>query len=287
MEVESVDLRRCQSNIKGIDSSMFHHHSFDVTSIDELKEVSKGCDLMFHLASNSDIRASDSGTSVDFKDTLQATWSAMEAARANEIKRVYFPSTSAVYGNAPGVNLSESMGELRPISHYGSCKLAAESLLSSYAYMYSMNILIFRASNVVGPRLTHGVMYDFIKKLEKDNGRLEILGDGRQSKEYVHVDDLVAGVCDFISRVDKGISVYNISTASSITVNQIADAVCLHLGLNDVKYEYTGGNRGWRGDVPSFKLDISKAISKGWRFKYDSEASINRTMEHYAATLNS
>ena len=282
IEVLSVDYRKDLGNIESIDSKNFEHHVFDVNDKDDLIAVSKNCDLLFHLASNSDIHASESNTSVDFKNTLQSTWSVMEAARVNGIKKVYFSSTSAVYGDNPDVCFSESMGDIHPISYYGACKLASESIISSYAHMNRMDALIFRASNVVGPRLTHGVILDFMKKLEKDPKNLEILGNGLQTKEYVHIDDLIKGVCDFMFRIEQRVNVFNISTESSINVNFIADTVCSYLGLDDVKYHYTSEPFGWNGDIPKFRLDISKARSNGWIFKYDSSDAVKNTVEHYA-----
>ena len=282
IEVLSVDYRRDLNNIESIDSKNFEHHSFDVNKKEDLIDVSKNCDLLFHLASNSDIHASESDTAVDFRNTLQSTWSVMETARVNNIKKIYFSSTSAVYGNNPDVFFSESMGDIYPISYYGACKLASESIISSYAHMNRMNALIFRASNVIGPRLTHGVILDFMKKLDKDPKNLEILGNGLQTKEYVHIDDLIKGVCDFMFRVEQRVNVFNISTESAVNVNFIADTVCSFLKLDDVKYHYTSEPYGWNGDIPKFRLDISKARSNGWTFKYDSSAAVINTVKHYA-----
>jgi UDP-glucose 4-epimerase len=145
--------------------------------------------------------------------------------------------------------------------------------------MYSLNSLIFRFPNVVGPRLTHGVIFDFINKLRKNPKELEILGNGLQNKQYVHVLDLVKGIASFSERIEDGMNIYNISTDSFIDVNKIADIVCEGMNLKDVQYRYTGGSVGWKGDVPSFSYDIKKAKSKGWMFKYDSEQSVRETVK--------
>ena len=244
-----------------------------------LEKLTEGSDMIFHLAANSDIRKGEKDPSIDMSDTFMTTVSMLEAARANGVKRFFFSSTSAVYGDLAGVKLKEDTGGLTPISYYGACKLASEALISSYSYMNGIDSLVFRFPNVVGPRLTHGVIFDFLKKLSADPKRLEILGDGRQSKQYVHVTDLAEAIADFSSATEGGYELYNISTESFTTVKEIADMVCERLGLTGVVYEYTGGDRGWKGDVPSFDYDVEKAKKKGWRYNYDSSGAVRKTLE--------
>ena len=197
----------------------------------------------------------------------------------NDIKNMFFSSTSAVYGDIKG-QLNEMTGGLKPISYYGASKLASEAMISSYSYMNDFNALVFRFPNVVGPRLTHGVIFDFIRKLKKDPKKLQILGNGKQNKQYVYVLDLVKGIADFSERMEKGYNLYNISTESFTDVNTIADLVCERLGLDDVKYEYTGGECGWKGDVPSFDYDVSKAKDHGWKYSFNSTESVRETLRN-------
>ena len=260
------------------DNKKFQYCCMDMNSND-LVEVSKGAESFYHLAANSDIRSGGVDPSVDFNNTLTSTRSALEAIRCNGIPRMFFSSTSAVYGDKPGKALTEDEGDLRPISYYGACKLASEALISAYSYMNSIDALVFRFPNVVGPRLTHGVIFDFIAKLEKDPTRLEILGNGKQNKQYVYSEDLVKGIVDFMSKGYRGMNIFNISTESFTDVNTIADIVCEGLGLSEVTYEYTGGNCGWKGDVPSFDYDISKAKKEGWTYRYNSTESVRKTVE--------
>lgn len=255
----------------------FEYCQMDMNTEDFI-DITRGSDVMFHLAANSDIRSGGQNPSIDFQNTLTTTRSALESTRLNKIPRFFFSSTSAVYGDKPGKKLTENEGDLRPISYYGASKLASEALISSYSYMCGFDALVFRFPNVVGPRLTHGVIFDFISKLEKDPSRLEILGDGRQNKQYVYSQDLVKGICEFMSHGYKGMNIFNISTESFTDVNTIADIVCEGMGLKDVKYEYTGGSCGWKGDVPSFDYDISKAKSEGWRFEYNSTQAVKKTV---------
>jgi len=251
----------------------------DMKDVSAVEKLAEGSDMIFHLAANSDIQKGGTDPNIDLNDTLMTTVAMLQAARANGIKKFFFSSTSAVYGDLTGVRLREDTGGLEPVSYYGATKLASEALVSSYSFMNDMDSLVFRFPNVVGTRLTHGVIFDFLKKLKKDSGRLEILGDGKQSKQYVHVTDLVNGIVDFTGRMEKGYRMYNISTESFTSVKEIADLVCERLGLKDVVYEYTGGDRGWKGDVPTFDYDIEKAKEKGWRFRYDSTGAVRKTLE--------
>ena len=262
-----------------MDNDSFEYQKIDINDRNDLRDASKGCDFVFHLAANSDIRAGNKNAEIDFRNTFMTTKNVLDVMVENSIGNIFFSSTSAIYGNKPGVNLKEDEGDLRPLSHYGAYKLASESIISSYTHMYSLNSLIFRFPNVVGPRLTHGVIFDFINKLRKNPKELEILGNGLQNKQYVHVLELVKGIASFSERIEDGMNIYNISTDSFIDVNKIADIVCEGMNLKNVQYRYTGGSVGWKGDVPSFSYDINKAKSKGWAFKHDSEQSVRETVK--------
>ena len=255
----------------------FSYISMDVSNKKLLTEVIRGSDMVFHMASNSDIRTGCRFPGLDVKDTLQTTISVLESMRSNNITRLFFPSSSTVYGDKNSV-LKEDSGDLLPISYYGACKLASESMISAYSYQNDIDAMVFRFPNVVGPRLTHGVIFDLISKLKKDPTRLEILGDGKQRKQYVYVEDLVKGIVDFTSKMGKGVSTYNISTDSLADVKTIADMICKKMNV-DPLYEFTGGPSGWKGDVPSFEYDITKAKAAGWTFTYDSVAAIEKTLQ--------
>ncbi len=280
-EVLAVDMipENRASNIAHLqDEPRFEYIPTDMNG-SEFVDACKGADIMFHLAANSDIRSGGQDPRIDFENTLCTTRSALEAVRANNIPRMFFSSTSAVYGDKSGKKLTEDEGDLRPISYYGASKLASEALISAYSYMCGFDALVFRFPNVVGPRLTHGVIFDFISKLDRDPTRLEILGNGKQNKQYVYSQDLVKGICEFMSRGYKGYNVFNISTESFTDVNTIADIVCREMGLKDVRFEYTGGSCGWKGDVPSFDYDISKAKSEGWTYEHNSTQAVERTVK--------
>lgn len=281
-DVTAVDIipkERCHCISKLLDDENFRYVPLDVVDTGSLIELTRGCDIIYHLAADSDIRAGKDNPKASIKTILGSTLSVCEAMAANDIKRLFFSSTSAVYGYMPG-KLDENTGGMRPLTVYGASKLSSEAMISAYSYMNDFNALVMRFPNVVGPNLTHGVIFDFIRKLKRDPARLEILGDGNQRKQYVYVMDLVKGIIDFTERMENGYELYNISTESSVNVREIADIVCRHMGLENVRYEYTGGSCGWKGDVPSFEYDISKAKENGWTFEFDSKGAIEETLRN-------
>ena len=237
-------------------------------------------DIVYHMAANSDISKSANDTSIDFNDTLLTTRVLLESMRKNNVKNIFFASTSAVYGEMPDIVLNEETGGLKPVSYYGGAKLASEALISSYVSMCDMNAVIFRFPNVIGPRLTHGVVYDFVKKLRNNPKELEILGNGTQCKPYIYVTDLVNAIVKLTEQFEPGFDVFNISVMSEGTsVTHIAEIVVDVLGLSDVEFKYTGGDRGWKGDVPRFKYDISKVLATGWKPEYTSDEAVRKAAQ--------
>ena len=248
-------------------------------NVDKLFKDNK-IDIVYHMAANSDIQKSANDTSIDFNDTLLTTRVLLESMRKNNVKNIFFASTSAVYGEMPDIVLNEETGGLKPVSYYGGAKLASEALISSYVSMCDMNAVIFRFPNVIGPRLTHGVVYDFVKKLRNNPKELEILGNGTQCKPYIYVTDLVNAIVKLTEQFEPGVDVFNISVMSEGTsVTHIAELVVDVLGLSDVEFKYTGGDRGWKGDVPRFKYDISKVLATGWKPEYTSDEAVRKAAQ--------
>lgn len=251
----------------------------DQDNVDKLFKDNK-IDIVYHMAANSDIQKSANDTSIDFNDTLLTTRVLLESMRKNNVKNIFFASTSAVYGEMPDIVLNEETGGLKPVSYYGGAKLASEALISSYVSMCDMNAVIFRFPNVIGPRLTHGVVYDFVKKLRNNPKELEILGNGTQCKPYIYVTDLVNAIVKLTEQFEPGVDVFNISVMSEGTsVTHIAEIVVDVLGLSDVEFKYTGGDRGWKGDVPRFKYDISKVLATGWKPEYTSDEAVRKAAQ--------
>ena len=251
----------------------------DQDNVDKLFKDNK-IDIVYHMAANSDISKSANDTSIDFNDTLLTTRVILESMRKNNVKNIFFASTSAVYGEMPDIVLNEETGGLKPVSYYGGAKLASEALISSYVSMCDMNAVIFRFPNVIGPRLTHGVVYDFVKKLRNNPKELLILGNGTQCKPYIYVTDLVNAIVKLTEQFEPGVDVFNISVMSEGTsVTHIAEIVVDVLGLSDVEFKYTGGDRGWKGDVPRFKYDISKVLATGWKPEYTSDEAVRKAAQ--------
>lgn len=254
----------------------------DAADTDRLEQIMRKneTDYVFHLAANSDIQKSAKNPGIDFSKTFSTTYSVLESMRRCGVKKMFFASTSAVYGEKTGIALKEDIGGLSPISYYGGAKLASEAFISSYAYMNDLDVMVFRFPNVIGPGLTHGVIFDFIRKLRENPHELEILGDGTQNKPYIYVEDLVDAIIKFSFAGEKGVNIYNMGVEGSTSVKKIADLVCEAMGLENVEYKFTGGNRGWKGDVPAFQYDLSKIHAKGWRAAHNSDESVQETLRH-------
>jgi UDP-glucose 4-epimerase len=239
---------------------------------------------IWHLAANSDIPAGINDANIDFRRTFLTTFLALEFAKRIECPEFAFASTSAVYGENDAI-LSESAGPLMPISNYGAMKAAGEGCVSAFAHAGARRAWIFRFPNVVGPRSTHGVIRDLICKLMKDPERLEVLGDGTQQKPYLHVTELLDAML-FISRNHSGpLGLYNIGpNDAGVTVRCIAEWV-LEAVSPRATISYTGGDRGWPGDVPKFRYDISKLRSLGWTPKFGSGEAVQRAVAEIKAEL--
>lgn len=263
------------------DNPNFKFYELDLCNLEEVQKIfeKEGIDFVFHLAANSDIQASASNPSIEYANTYTTTFNLLECMRVNNVKKLFFASTSAVYGEKEGEQVSEYSTRLEPISYYGAAKLGAEALISAYTYMNSFSSLIFRFPNVIGPRLTHGVIFDFVKRLKQNSEELTILGDGSQSKPYMHVDDLIDGIMQFSFGIKEGVTLYNTGVETQTTVTKIADIVCESMKLRNVKYSYTGGRGGWKGDVPVFAYNLDKIHKDGWKARWTSDEAVAKTVE--------
>ena len=237
-------------------------------------------DFIFHFAANPDISKAMTETDLDLRLSVIATYNLMEAMRCNEIKKIAYSSGSGVYGDVGLTETPEDFGPLLPSSMYGACKLGAEGIISAFCHMFDMQSWIFRFANVVGKRQTHGVGFDFIKKLKENPRKLLILGDGTQSKSYIHVSDVIDAMLFIIQKTNDVVNVYNAATDDYITVKEIADVVIKEMDLKDVQFEYSGGNKGWKGDVPIVRFNLDKIHKLGWKAKYDSREAISKSIEN-------
>ena len=236
-----------------------------------LQETMAGHDIVFHLAANTDIRSGYTQTRLDLDNCIIGTWNVLDAMRELGIGEILFASSATVYGYPAVMPTPETYGPLLPESHYGAGKLACEALISGFAHLYPMKTWIYRFGNVMGGRMGHGIVYDFIHKLRVNPHELEILGDGKQTKTFFLVEDCLEGIFwAYEHDRDRPVDIYNLGSAVTLTVTEIARIVCAEMRLDGVAFRYAGGERGWPGDVPKVDFDIRKMDALGWRARRTS-----------------
>ncbi|MDD1670558.1 MAG: NAD-dependent epimerase/dehydratase family protein, partial [Methanomicrobiales archaeon] len=238
------------------------------------ERVLKGAEAVYHLAADPDVRMSGVRPESVLRNNILATARVLEAMRGQDVPRLVFTSTSTVYGEAKLIPTPEDYSPLEPISVYAGSKLACEALISAYCHSYGMQAWVFRFANIIGERSNHGVIWDFIHKLRENPRSLEILGDGRQAKSYLEVRECVRGMLLAVDRAQEAYNVFNIGSEEWIDVKSIADIVVDSLGLTGVEYRFTGGDRGWVGDVPRMLLSIERLKGIGWRPALGSRESV-------------
>ncbi len=242
---------------------------------DKLHRLLNNVDFVWHIAANPDVRIGEQSPEKIYDNNILATFLLLEAMRKSQVKNIVFTSTSTVYGEAEVIPTPEDYPTV-PVSIYGASKLACEGLISSYCHTFNMKSWIYRFANVIGRRSNHGVIFDFIKKLKNNPDELEILGDGEQNKSYIYIDDCIDAMF-YGLREDKAVNIFNIGSEDQIRVKRIAEIVSKNMGLNPV-FKFTGGKRGWKGDVPVMLLSIGRLKKLGWRPKYNSEEAVKRAV---------
>jgi UDP-glucose 4-epimerase len=249
----------------------------------------EGCEIVFHLAANPEVRVGSISPEIHYRQNIEATFNLLEAVRNHgNIKTFIFTSSSTVYGEPSKMPTPEDYAPLKPISVYGASKLACEALVTSYAYTYGFRAAIFRLANIVGPRSRHGVIYDFIQKLKANPNELEILGDGTQTKSYLHVSDCIEAMLLGLEKADSRVEVFNVGSEDQLNVKRIAEIVVEEMGLENVKFKLTGGvdgGRGWKGDVKNMLLEASKLKSLGWKPRYNSEESVRLAVKSLVSEI--
>ena len=247
----------------------------DVADLAAVTAAVGGHDVVFHLASNSDIARAATDPLIDFENGTLLTQTLLEAMRTTGVKRILFTSGSGVYGEVPPDPIPEAYPYMIPISTYGAQKLASEALISAYSHMFDMVGTVFRFANVVGPHMTHGVSHDFTRRLHANPARLDIMGDGKQSKPYVHTSDVVEAMLLLCERQTEGYDVFNVGSEDHLLVSEIAEIVVEAMGLHGVAFDFSGGARGWRADVPVYRIDTTKVRSLGWSNKMNSREAVS------------
>jgi len=256
------------------DNNSFVFINGDLLNLSEVNKSIGGHDIVFHFAANPDARMGISQTDLDLNLETVATYNVLESMRKNDIKKIVFSSSGTIYGDTPIIPLSEDYGPVLPISLYGAGKVASEGLISAFCGTFDIQAWIFRFANIIGDRATHGVIYDFVNKLYSNPQQLEILGDGTQEKPYLHVDDCVDGILFVLKYSKEKINLFNLGCDSSTSVTRIAQYVVEEMQLNDVKFKYSGGCRGWPGDVPQVRFNCNKINKLGWKSRYTSDEAV-------------
>jgi UDP-glucose 4-epimerase len=260
----------------------------DANDLASLVAAMEGHDLVIHLASNPDIAAAMTNPAIDFDDGTLITHHVVEAMRRTGVPAIAYASGSGVYGDLGELEASEDHGPLVPVSTYGASKLAGEALISAYAYMFESRGVAFRFGNVVGRRQTHGVGFDFVRRLREDPSRLEVMGDGTQSKSYILVTDVVAAVLRAVAEpAPSPFEVYNVATGDYVTVREIVGLALEVLGLDPAgtEVQYGPNPRGWKGDVPIVRLNTDRIRGLGWSQTAGSAEALRRSMTEMLADL--
>jgi UDP-glucose 4-epimerase len=239
-------------------------------------------EAVFHLAANSDIAAGIRDVRLDLELNQETTVAVLEAMQANDVKRLFFASTSAIFGETDAL-LHEDFAPLRPISFYGASKLAAEAYISVFAHTFGVLAVVLRFPNVVGERATHGAIFDFLSKLKVDHSKLEVLGDGNQSKPYLYVRDLIDAILVAWDNANSPFSVYHAAGIGSTSVREMAEIVVAAAGRADTRLVFTGGDRGWPGDVPRFRYDTARLRALGWLPRRDSTEAVRHAVDRILA----
>jgi len=268
---ENIDHLMGRNDFKFIQEDLLHFEKLRQIFIEGQFE------MVFHLAANSDIQKGGNDPVVDYNLTFNTTFNVLQCMREFGVKKLFFASTSAIYGETND-RLFENYGPLQPVSNYGAGKLASEAFISAFSSAYNIQTWITRFPNVVGERFTHGVIFDFINRLKKDPGVLTVLGNGEQNKPYLYVKDLVAGILFVCQNANDLYNVYNLGSDTRTKVKEIAQMVIEEMGLT-AKIKYTGGDRGWIGDVPEFKYDLTKINNLGWHATHNSNDSVRLAIQ--------
>jgi len=277
--VDNLSWGKMEFMTHNMDKNNFHFIKEDLLNGDNLKKIfSRKIDTIFHLAANSDISRSAKDPIIDLNNTTMATFNVLEAMRANEIKKIFYFSGSGVYGDVGNLYTNEDFGPLCPVSMYGATKLSAEAMIYAYSSLFDMKVWVLRPANIIGPRATHGVIFDFIGRLRENERKLTVLGNGEQSKSYIYVADVIKAVDLVWNQSKKEINIYNIASSSFVTVTEIARIIIEEMGLMDTEIEYTGGNVGWKGDVSIVRIGNEKIGKLGWKCDHSSKEAVRKTV---------
>ena len=271
--IDMLLLGSTETIARHLDSGNVRLEKIDLLT-DGWQDAIKGADRVYHLAADPDVRQSAMTPDPTIRNNIVATYRVLEAMRTHGIPELVFTSTSTIYGEATVIPTPEDYTPLEPISVYGASKLACEALISAYCHSFQMRSWVFRFANIIGERSGHGVITDFIQKLRQNPKELEILGDGRQTKSYLEVHECVDAMLYAVVHAKEPVNTFNIGSEDWIDVKTIADIVADEMHLPSVRHRFTGGKRGWVGDVPKMQLGIEKITNLGWKPRLGSQESV-------------
>ena len=258
---------------KCFDQDNFSFLEYDLGNLDGIEDHLGDADILFHFAADPEVRTGYSKPEDSFEQNIVNTFNLLQKIKQSKIKKIVFASSSSVYGDAKIIPTNEEYGPLSPISHYGASKLACEAMVSSFCHNYNIEGVILRPANVIGLRGRHGLIWDLVHKLKINQDELELLGDGKQTKSFIHISDAIDGIFFSLNNLQDQVEVFNLGSEDSVEIMDVAKIVCKNMGLNEIKINLTGGvddGRGWKGDIRIAHLDITKLKNSGWIPKLSS-----------------
>ena len=265
---------------KCFEQDNFSFLKYDLGNLDGIGEHLDDVDVLFHFAADPEVRTGYSRPEDSFEQNIVNTFNLLQKIKQTKIKKIVFASSSSVYGDAKIIPTNEEYGPLFPISHYGASKLACEAMVSSFCHNYNIEGVIIRPANVIGFRGRHGLIWDLVHKLKINQNELELLGDGKQTKSFIHISDAIDGIFSVINKTEKKVEIFNLGSDDSVEIMDVAKIVCKNAGLENIKINVTGGvddGRGWKGDIKIAHLDITKLKKLGWSPKSSSIDAVNIT----------
>ena len=265
-----------------IDNQNFSFFNLDLGKLGKQEDYLENVEAVFHMAADPEVRTGYDKPEDSFNQNIVNTFNLLQRIKNSKVKKIVFASSSSVYGDAKVLPTKEEYGPLCPISHYGASKLACEAMVSSFCHNYNIRGIILRPANVIGSRGRHGLIWDLVHKLKNDKSRLEVLGDGKQTKSFIHISDAVKGILQSIKKHKDDVEIFNIGSEDSIEIINVAKVVCKNMKLPDIEIITTGGienGRGWKGDIKSAHLDISKLKNLGWHPKLSSLEAADLTSQ--------
>tara|TARA_Y100000996_G_C22516531_1_gene640626 strand:- start:519 stop:1487 length:969 start_codon:yes stop_codon:yes gene_type:complete len=278
--IDNLVTGKMDNLVNCLEKENFSFLNHDLERFGEIKDEFCDVDVLFHFAADPEVRTGYDNPEDSFEQNIVNTFKLLQKIKHTKIKKFVFASSSSVYGDAEIVPTDEEYGPLSPISHYGASKLACEAMVSSFCHNYDIEGVILRPANVIGLRGRHGLIWDLVHKLKNNQNELELLGNGKQTKSFIHISDAITGIFSAINNIKKKVEVFNLGSDDSVEIMDVAKVVCKNAGLENIKINTTGGvddGRGWKGDIKIAHLDISKLKKLGWNPKSSSIDAANTT----------